>query len=85
MGITFSLSVGHCPVYNTVAEKMDSAVCSGKHCPNEVFTSNDVYKCMITIFNISRDFSPQCIGKINIQMLEALMFEVDEMRILLLA
>lgn len=40
---------------------------------------------MITIFNISRNFSPQYIGKINIQMLEALMFEVDEIRILLLA
>lgn len=40
---------------------------------------------MITIFNISRNFSPQCIGKINIQMLEALMFEVDEIRILLFA
>nr|XP_034319327.1 uncharacterized protein LOC117687192 [Crassostrea gigas] len=35
---------GYCPVYNTVAKKMDSAVCSGKHCPYKVFLSNDVYK-----------------------------------------
>lgn len=46
MGITLSLHVGHCPVFNTVAEKMDSAACSGKHCPYEVFTSHDVYKCI---------------------------------------
>lgn len=40
---------------------------------------------MITIFNISINFFPQRIGKINIRMLEAIMSEVDEMRILLLA
>uniref|UniRef100_A0A8W8MZN4 Uncharacterized protein n=1 Tax=Magallana gigas TaxID=29159 RepID=A0A8W8MZN4_MAGGI len=35
---------GHCPVYNTVAKKMDSVYCIGKHCPSKVFISNEVYK-----------------------------------------
>lgn len=44
--ITISLSVGHCPVYNTVAKKMDSVVCSGKNCPKEVYRSDAAYKCI---------------------------------------
>lgn len=44
--LVLSISVGHCPVYNTVAKKMDSRVCLGKHCPEKVFTSDAVYKCI---------------------------------------
>lgn len=44
--ITISMSVGHCPVYNTVAKKMNSVICSGKNCPKEVYRSDAVYNCM---------------------------------------
>lgn len=40
------LSVGHCPVYNTVANKMDSSVCSRDPCPKVTYTSDAVYKCI---------------------------------------
>lgn len=38
------IEAGHCPVYNTVAKKMDSVVCSGKNCPKEVYRSDAAYK-----------------------------------------
>lgn len=44
--IIISLSVGHCPVYNTVTKKIDSIVCAGENCPQEVYRSDAVYKCI---------------------------------------
>ena len=43
---SLSFSLGYCPVYNTNAKKMDMKECFGSNCPLEVYTSDDVYKCM---------------------------------------
>ena len=43
---SLSFSLGHCPVYNSNAKKMDSKKCFGSNCPLEVYLSDDVYKCM---------------------------------------
>lgn len=43
--IVVTVFVGQCPVYNTVAKKMDSRVCFGTP-KKEVYISDAVYKCI---------------------------------------
>nr|XP_022300183.1 uncharacterized protein LOC111108520 [Crassostrea virginica] len=35
---------GHCTVYNTQSQKIDSKLCHGRDCPFEPYKSNEVYK-----------------------------------------